>query len=109
FANGESYPSNSTEYYYNTLGQLTNITERSGTNSSSTWVAAVDRPRNRFYAALAAVRQIPGRGAGAISGLILGALLILALVGDDVRRLIFRISTGGSRENRGVFASANYA
>jgi YD repeat-containing protein len=37
FESASDYPSNSTEYYYNALGQLTNITERAGTDASSTY------------------------------------------------------------------------
>src|SRR5436853_531270 len=39
FATGAAYPSDSTEYRYDHLGRLTNITERSGTDASNTYVA----------------------------------------------------------------------
>src|SRR5256885_9044243 len=111
FEAGASYPSNSVEYYYNALGQLTNITERSGDDASSTYFASIrSRPRNRFFAALA---KVPPEVKGGVSGLVLATLSFfglllsrsrvpsLSVVGDDVRRLTSRTSTGGSGGNRG--------
>jgi hypothetical protein len=68
FAAGASYPSNSSEYYYNGLGQLTTNILRSGTDASVTY-ASLGESRNRYFAALARVPQ-EARGTG------LGAVLI---------------------------------
>jgi RHS repeat-associated protein len=82
FAFGENYPSNSVEYYYNVLGQLTNITERSGTDASSTYVAASGLGNSDLFAgrwpltqrAAAVLARVPQQGQGALSGLLLLAL-----------------------------------
>jgi RHS repeat-associated protein len=79
FAAGASYPSNSTEYYFNALGQLTNITERFGTNASSGggWAANDSSRRKRYFAALA---KLPPEPTGTAAGLALfcvGALAFL--------------------------------
>lgn len=64
FAAGATYPSNSVEYYYDALGQLTNITERSGTDASSGYIASNSpRHRNKYLAALTRVPE-EARGGG---------------------------------------------
>jgi RHS repeat-associated protein len=73
FEAGASYPSNSVEYYYNSLGQLTNITERAGTNASSTYFASAKPPRhrNRYFAFL---DTVPPEVKGGVCGFALAAV-----------------------------------
>ncbi len=70
------YPSNSTEYYYDQLGQLTNITERAGDAASSTWVASapLQRNRNRYFAF---VNKLSPENGGTGTGVLLCAMGIL--------------------------------
>ena len=95
FAHGSAYPSNSTEYYYDTFGQLTNITERSGSDASSTY--ALLSSRNRHYAAVSEpglkglllcgasrlcglISRVPSEVAGVATGLALVTLAALTLL-----------------------------
>jgi len=56
---GASYPSNSTEYYYNALGQLTNITERTG-GGSERHLSYAPVKRKWYYAVVPpSVRRAP--------------------------------------------------
>ncbi|PWU16134.1 MAG: hypothetical protein C5B50_14070, partial [Verrucomicrobia bacterium] len=83
FAAGASYPSNSTEYYYNTLGQLTNTIERAGTAASDTYTAGVDRPNHHFFARLPKLRP---ETAGATTGLSILALGMVFMARGMKRR-----------------------
>jgi uncharacterized protein RhaS with RHS repeats len=98
FAAGASYPSNCTEYYYNVLGQLTNMIERSGTDASSGYVASTSSAhRNRYLAALARVPQ-EARGGGL--GLAAVALAIVFLPRHVRERLMLALSVSLSRRER---------
>src|SRR5438045_3914321 len=89
FETGASYPSNSVEYYYNSLGQLTNITERAGTAASSTYFASTGPPRhrNRYFAWLAPLRRVPPEVKGGVSGFSIAALAAIGLLFSRLRPL----------------------
>jgi RHS repeat-associated protein len=100
FAAGSTYPSNSTEYYYNGFGQLTNITERSGTNSSGTYAGVTTK--RKWYVALVpnAVRRAPPGVLGDAGGLgvAITAFLALLLLPEDRRlRLLEILRCGAAR------------
>jgi hypothetical protein len=112
FAYGASSPSNSTEYYYNTLGQLTNITERSGDDASSTYVASIGSPGTgnrvpRYVAALNRFRATPPEVLGDASAFALTAftLGLIALTGLAKRRVTAECLNRGFRGFRGFCGS----
>jgi hypothetical protein len=86
FESASDYPSNSTEYYYNALGQLTNITERAGADASSTYFVRVPPPhhRKRYFAALA---KVPPEVKGGVSGFALAAFSAIGLLLSRLRPL----------------------
>jgi RHS repeat-associated protein len=99
FAFGASYPSNSTEYYYNVLGQLTNIIERVSTNASASYVATVGFPR-KYYARVSQWRTVWNYGVEHVSapaGILLTVFAFFALPRDARRLLIQFYLRGGWR------------
>jgi RHS repeat-associated protein len=83
FTAGNSNPSNSVSYIFNRLGQITNITERAGSQAGNGYTASVGTSnRNRFLARLASV---PPETQGGALGLVLCGIAI-ACVPRDKRR-----------------------
>lgn len=84
-----TYPSNTVVYLYNQLGQLTNITERSGTDASTGYVAALGMPggkTGRYAAMLAFVNRIPTGAQGGFLGVLLCGLAAMTFFTAEARR-----------------------
>jgi RHS repeat-associated protein len=95
FVIGETlHPSNSVAYYYNALGQLTNITELSGAQAGQGYAVLMDpsnnllagRARHSVRAVLASLNNHPNT-TGGFAALLLCAFA-LSLIPSDKRRLI---------------------
>jgi hypothetical protein len=76
-APNSTYPSNAVIYLYNHLGQLTNITEKFGTEASSGYLAALRRPSGRFAALLATLGRVPAELQGGVAALFLCAFALV--------------------------------
>ncbi len=83
-----AYPSNAVSYRYNHLGQLTNITERTGTEAANGYVASLSRPgsRGRFAALLASLNRIPPGAQGGSAALLLCAFALVCIPREKRRQ-----------------------